>query len=440
MNPLRKILNYAFPVVNPLTGAGQQTYRTDNDPKHAERYIAKVQLQRIRQDVISWREAIVEAEHAWFPHRVQMQRLFNDTVLNGHVYACMEKRKQLTLLKKFELIDEKGEIDEFWTEKMKSKWVTDLINYSLDAIFYGYNLINFSGITDDKLDNVHIIKRHNVSPDRLQLVSYTYALQGIQFLTEEPFKDWLIYVDTPTESGISNCGYGLLYRVGIYEIMLRNLLGYNGDFVELYSQPFRYAKTQKTNEDERGELENMLQNLGSSGYGIFDPMDEVGFLEAKNSGTGFLGYDNLEKRCEAKISKIILGHADAMDSTAGKLGGRDEAVKEALEVIEKNDNRFVTNVMNEKVIPLMRLHGISIPENLTFAFCNDKELAEEDEKKNKRNKEFIDGVKTLFDAGYKVDSTQIEEITGLKLTEIEQPQEKLSMDVQNKLNELYGSI
>ena len=102
MGLIENIKNYWFPTTNPLTGGGEGFKREDN-PKDLNKYIARVQLQRIRQDVQSWREAISEAELAYYPHRVKMQRLFQDTTLNGHIYACMQKRKALTLLKDYKL-------------------------------------------------------------------------------------------------------------------------------------------------------------------------------------------------------------------------------------------------------------------------------------------------------------------------------------------------
>lgn len=430
MSRIDKIKNYFFP-----TPDNQRL----QDPKQLDKYITKVQLLRIRQDVKTWREGVMEAEQAYYPHRVKMQRTFQDTTLNGHVFACMEKRKRLTLLKDFRLENEAGVIDEYWSEQFRKQWITDIMNYSLDALFYGYNLINFDGIENDELTNITVIKRHNISPDREQIVSYVYSLSGLD-INSEDVNPWVIWVKTPTENGVSNCGYGLLYRVGVYEVMLRNLLAYNADFVEKFSQPFRYAKTHKTQEIERGELEEMLRDLGSSGYGIFDPQDEIGFLESANSGTGFLGYDNFEKRCEAKISKIILGHADAMDSTPGKLGGNDES-NEALEDIEIQDGRFIEHVFNAQLLPKLRLHGINIPEGLKFKFSNDKEKLESRKKEDENNAITAAIFQTIKNAGGTPDWAYFTERTGIPVEKTEEPApEPLNMDIKNKLNDLYGRI
>ena len=439
MGLIDNIKNYWFPTANPITGGGEGFKREDN-PKDLNRYIARVQLQRIRQDVQSWRESVAEAELAYYPHRVKMQRLFQDTTLNGHIYACMQKRKALTLLKDYKLISEAGEVDEKWSEKFKEQWCYDVINYALDSIFYGYQLINFEAIENDSLKNVKIIKRHNISPDRFQVVSYVYSLQGIQFL-EEPYSDWTFYVQTPSENGVSPCGYGLLYRCALYEIFLRNLLGYNGDFVELYSQPFRYAKTDKTTELERGKLEEMLRDMGSSGYGIFDPLDEIGFIEAKNSGTGFLGYENLEQRCEKKISKVILGHADALDSVSGKLGNTQESL-ESIEDIEVMDNRFIEHFFNAQVLPKMRNLGVAIPEGLKFKFSNDKEKEEARKKEDENNKLTAEIVNTLHMAGFEVDEKYIKERTGIdvKKIDVNSINPGSTTEISAKLNSIYGEL
>jgi uncharacterized protein with gpF-like domain len=362
-------------------------------------------LPRIRQDIKSWRDAILEAEMPYVPYRVKMQLIFEDTALNGHVKACVQKRKNLTLLKEFAVQDEKDNKNENWTRFFKKKWFSDLINYILDAQFYGFSYINWTGISNNKLDGVHIIRRQFISPDRNKITSYPYSPTGVD-LMDNDIADWTMYVDTPSENGKSPCGYGLYYIAAMYEIILRNLLGQNADFTELFAQPVRWAKSTKREGIEYDMLEQALVNMGSSAYIITDPQDEITLLGGGSIGTGYQSYDNLEARCEKKISKVLLGHADAMDSVPGKLGSgqnKNNPVEMALAEVETTDNQFCENVINDIFIPKLRNLGFNIPANLFFHFSNNKEKDEVVDKEDDRISKAAVFVKTFFDAGMEVD-------------------------------------
>jgi hypothetical protein len=207
MNALSKIKNYFFDVKVNIP----EKIRVQ-DPQHLSRFISPVQLARTRQDILTWRDAIKEAEQAYFPHRVKEQRMFQDTVLNGHVSACMQKRKNLTLLKDFYITDETGEVDDLVLGKIfKKKWFYDVMNYALDANYFGYSLINLGNVVKDEFEQVELVRRHNISPDRLQVTSYVYSLFGVNF-TDPEFVDWALWVPTNNEIGVGKCGHGCSYR------------------------------------------------------------------------------------------------------------------------------------------------------------------------------------------------------------------------------------
>lgn len=435
-NLIQRILNIGPPQFNvPPDRAADAT-------KDLSKYIAPVQLQRIRQDILSWREAIQEAENAWYPQRVKMQRLFSDTILNGHVEACIQKRRDLTLLRDFRFMN--GEVEnEDMTDFFKTQWFFNFLSYSIDALYFGYSLIALNDIKDNKFPDLRIIKRWNVSPDRFNVTTLQYQITGAPFL-EEPYVNWHCYVETPNEIGVGYCGNGLLYKVGIYEIFCRNLLGFNGDFVEMYSQPYRVGKTMKTTETERAELERALQMMGSSGYAIIDPTDEIEFLETALGGTGWKGYENLEKRCEQKISKIILGHSDAIDSIPGKLGNsqNESPAEKSLSSIQSRDGKFIENVVNDILIPKLRNLGFSIAEGV-FTFSNDDEKEELRQKQDTSNLVTAQIGQTMSAAGLQMDAKYFEERTGIVTTDkppvIKQPFKAapLSKAIQNKLNAIY---
>ena len=400
------------------------------------------QIRRLKQDAMAWRGWLLESEMSWNPYRVKMQNGYMDTVLDPHISACMTKRKNLTLLKDYSIVNEAGEPDEKLTTLFKSEWFSLIINYVLDAQFYGYSLINWTEVNNDRLKFIEVIKRQLVSPDRKTVSQYEYIPYGTEFDSDE-FKDWCLYVSTPSENGSSKCGIGLLYKVALSEIFLRMLTGGNADYVEIFGQPYRWGKTSSTGE-ERDKLEQSLRDMGASNYIVTDPMDEIEFLEAGSKGKGYESFDNFEARLHKKISKALLGHADAIDSTPGKLGGQNESVEAALREIEATDNTFVENVINESLFPKLRNLGFIIPEGYKLKYSNDKEEQQATLKKDESNKLFTDYVKTLSDAGFDVDAKDIEERTGLKVVKKPEPKpvtapgKKKDVKVFNKLvDDLY---
>lgn len=389
-----------------------------------------------------------EAENPFFPHRVKMQQMFMDTILSGHTLSCVNRRKRMTLLRDWNFKNEAGDVDEKAKKLLSTKWFRLIMEYAMEARFYGYSLIALGDLEAGSLPNLNIIRRANVSPDRHNVTSIPYSISGADFLSET-YAPWHIWVSTPSDQGISTCGYGLLYSVAMYEIMARNLLGYNADAAELYGMPARIGSTTKTDKDERDLFEKALAEMGSAGYILKDITDEVELMEPKGNGQGFKIYPDLELRLEKKISKIILGHADAMDSTPGKLGagsGEDNPVHEALEEIQLEDGIFMESVINDDVVPKLIAIGFPINPEYKFVFENNAEIIEARQREDQNNKVTADIVYTLKQAGMDVDPVYVSERTGIPVTKSEHiipPAAPVKPDgfnkrLQNKLQLLYG--
>jgi len=437
---------------NPLTGFGLWA-KTEAPGKeiagtkksvNTNRYVVPFQLTRLKHDTSMWRQAIDECEQPYYPFRVKVMRMLQDTRLNGHVGACMQKRKDLTLLKEFEIVDDKDNPIEDATIFLKDKrWFHDILNYILDAQAYGYTLLNFGDIVNGDFENVQLVKRENISPDNCYVGSFPYMPSGWNFL-EKPLSDWTLWVPTPSEAASSKCGFGYLYSVANYEIILRNILGFNTTFAEVYGMPLRVGKTDK-DDKERDFLEEALQQLGSSGYGILDKDDEIEFVESSKSGSGWQTYANLEKRCEAKISKIILGHADAMDSVPGKIGssqGDDNPVEKALKAKQSSDKTFAEYIVNNYLLPKLRNLGFPIPEFCKWKIKNDEEREEIKNKTADFNKKVADICLIFSQAGKTVPTEWVKEQTGIDIedTPLPEPPTKpnLPESISNKLAKIYG--
>jgi phage gp29-like protein len=462
----RAIIKAANYIIPKLSGENRppvnspQIPQVMHDARYATYYIAPLQLQRTAHDVKLWRDAITSAENAWYPTRYYMQRMYVDTILDGHTFSCMKRRRNLTLLKDFVIKGEDGKVNDEATKLIKDKkWFRDLLSYILDAQFYGYSLIQLGDLmmVDKKytFPRLTTLRRWNVEPDRQNLVSIPLQKTGINFLDPEatdpngiPYADALVYVDTPTDIGHSICGYGLLYNVAIYAIILKNNLANNADYTQMFATPYRHAKTPTSLDvDKRAKLEQALDSMGASGWIITDEGITIEFNES-NTGTGFQSYDNLEKRCEKKISKIILGHENASGEEAGKLGGSqgdDSPVTKALLEIEKEQDSFCLSVLNDTVMDKLIHLGFPFKAGSTFGVTTDKEEFAARKKEDEANTVTATLAKTMKDAGFEMDEKYFAERTKIPVKRIkEQPAFQPSFGrnqvaIQNKLAKIYGN-
>lgn len=418
--------------------------------KNAPKYHAMPQqVLRIRQDAQTRREAIEEAERVYFPYRYKMQRMYLNTAENGHITGLVERRKDLTLLRKWEFINAvTGEIDQATTDifcytvndqTKQKKWFSEFVSAALDALFYGYTLVYLNDLVNGEFPKMKVVPRWYVSPDRKELMSYPNMPTGMKFEEEEEFRDWYVYIDTPNEQGVSPCGMGLYLKLSIYEIFARNLLGFNGDFVELFAQPFRVGTTSKTEGPERDAFEAAIRDMGSAGYMIKDSMDDaVEFLESSLGGTGYQGYDNFEARLEKAMSKIVLGHPDAMASVPGKLGNdsADSPAQQALRDKQTKDGEFITQVVNHLLFPRLRALGFSIPDGVVAQLKNDNEEVD-----NANN--VSDLAVKMMQAGLQMDAAYFTEKTGIPVADKAAPTPQtakvIPASISNKLKNFYGA-
>lgn len=393
------------------------------DPlKNISQYQLPVPPSRQVISIEDWRDAIIESEKPILPYRVKMQSIFRDTILNPHVEACIKTRKELTLLRDFEFMID-GKRNDEWTKYFVTPWFYDFINYSLDAIFFGYTLVSIGDMIEENFPELTIIRRDLISPERKHVAVIPYDPSGFHWDSPE-YEPYHLWIPTPTVNGTNSCGEGLLYTVALREINLRNLYGFNMDFLEMFGSPYRALFMENaTDPTERGKAMAALNNQGGNNWGIFGKDDKLDFV-AGAGGSGWKSYSEAQMRWQQDISKVILGHADALDSTPGKLGsgqggGKNQQdhspVKDALVNKEKSDENFITSVINNLFIPKLRFYNEEIPENLTFRLMNSEEEEETNGRKLELNIKMSEIAKNLIGTGYEIDREFFEESTGIKV-------------------------
>lgn len=414
--------------------------------KNLQNSVVPIQLMRVVQTIGNWRAGTIEAELAYLPFRVKQQQLYNDLQDEPHLASCIERRMDLTLMRDFGLFDRAGKENEQWTQWLKEQeWFIDFQRYVLGAKFRGYSLISLGDIVNNTLPELKLIEHSVISPDRNYVGSVVYSASGINW-DDEPYNKWHIWVKTPPEIGRGVCGYGILHKVAVATIILRNNLSDNATYNEKFGMPVTHGKTDKT-DDERADFYRQLKQMGASATFVTDMLDEINFIESGGSGQGFKTYADLEKRCQQLISKAVLGHGDVMDSIPKRSGASEgnsstptTVVSEALSNIRVKDGKFVMPYVN-KMINLLRSHGVGMPEDLRFDYKNDEEVEEAKRVTAEYNKSIVDIAKTMKDAGLQPSPEWFTETTGIPCETVTPPAPQtkgITPSVQNKLNSLYG--
>ena len=121
--------------------------------------------------------------------------------------------------------------------------------------------------------------------------------------------------------------------------------------------PFRVAKYDGYDEKTRQELESALKDAGSAAYIVIPKETDLNFIQNNTQGSSIL-YDQLIDVCNKELSKLILGQT--MTTEAGGALAQAKVHQEVEQEIHNADKLFVRNVLNDKLIPLLRIHGFDV--------------------------------------------------------------------------------
>lgn len=328
------------------------------------------QLQRVRQDASKFRIAIQAAESPLYPNRFLLMQAYQQAVLDGQIQSAMLQRKMKVLGQKFNLVNEKGEVDEEKTKLLNEKWFYDFLDLAMDSKFWGFSCIQFSPIQNSKFLNVELIPRIYVVPEKDLVRSNTATVtDGINF-TEKPYSNWCIGVGGKKD-------LGLLMKLTPYAIWKNNALGAWAEFAEVFGSPIRIARTDVRDEVTRKNAENMMRNMGVATWSVLDLQDQFEIIEASKTDS-FNVFDKMVERCNSEISKIILGQTGTTDEKS--FVGSANVHMDIANQIGRQDQLMMQFVINNQLIPMMNGLGFDFG-SLKFEFDLSESLSIEDQAK-----------------------------------------------------------
>ena len=365
-----------------------------------------------RKEIDDWHEARQSRHSPYMPTTYGMQQIFKDAMLDNHLQGAVETRILKVLNKDFIVMSPQGEADDELSAIIQTRWFRHIVRKALESTFYGYSLIYI----DNLADNNRIIKdvnRENVIPELGIVVKNPLSITGENIRYGE-FPNHLLYIQ------LQPTAYGVLERIAPLTIYKRHSWSTWDEFEQIFGVPIRIAKTPITNKAHIDELQGWLEEMGTAAYGIFNRADEI---EIKESSCSDAYHVYLEKIniINKEISKGILGQTMTMDD--GSSQSQAIVHSQVLEDIIEADTKIIQDWINEDLLPVLRYHGIAIPEGYYVELQSNTQL-------DPKDKIAIDSV--LLANGYNLDNDYIENTYGCVLDKSaprrEQQQQVLSAD------------
>ena len=304
-----------------------------------------------------------------------------------------------------------GERYMFARETKDGKWVRDakqsklcqgsqfekIIKAIVESELYGYSLIEIMPDLDPDtglLREVNSIERRNVLPDQRRVVKRWGQWSPGWNLDDEQYKHNYILIN----SG----GFGL-YAATTPNILAQKYTISNWvNFSHTYGQPIIHGKTGAEDNDSRMRLARKIASAAQNKVLVTGKDDEIDIKAFTMSNSEKI-YESLANYVNKENDGLILGSesmAGGMQSYVGSTKAHENIFRARI----KSYRTIVENVMNEKVVPVLRYWGI-ISDDVSFKYMTKIEMSDENKIR-------------LFDVltnKYEIDSEEISKEWGVEV-------------------------
>ena len=373
--------------------------KVKQDPVQVIARLIRNQHTQYNKEILNWKMARNEAEDIFNPRRVLLTDLYDDIFLDAFIKGIAVNKRILKISNKpFKIEDKDGNEKEDLEEMLEKEWFNDAIKKAMESRFYGHSLIYFWEMVNGEFTETKLVPRRHVLPDFKKWIKNEYDQHENGFdYTKPPFNTYMLGVGKEEDLGILNSAAPLY-------ILKKHSWANWDEFEEIFGIPMRIAKMASNDANVKAEVENWLQSMGSAPYGIF-PNDTELDIKENNRTDAFQVFNEKRKAANEELEVLMLGIRSATQDK-GTYGKEKVNQEEQNEVVE-DDKTFIKNLVNGKMIPLLRKNGYPFADGDCFEWDD----SEWEDPKDKLA--IFEGVKRM---GYSLDKDQVQNDLGVTIT------------------------
>lgn len=270
-----------------------------------------------------------------------------------------------------------------------------IIKGALDAMMYGYTLLEISNKVDEKtgrLVEVNSIERRNVLPDQRRVVQTQHQWSPGWDIDQEQYKHNYVLIN----SG----GFGMYAATTPLILAQKYTLSNWVNFSHTYGQPIIHGKTISEDSASRRKLANDMASAAQNKIIVTGKDDEIDIKNFAASNSEKI-YDNLIAYVDKCVSNLILG-SESMAGGDQSYVGSTKAHEEILRARIKTYRNYIENVINEQVLPILKYWNL-IEEDVFFKYSKQVDMS---------NKDKIELTKLLV-TNYEFSSDEVENLWGV---------------------------
>lgn len=344
-----------------------------------------------------WKDGVDTALSMYNEDRIQLCEVYQAMqTYDSQIIASINQRKLLTVQGTINIYNEDGSVNEEASSLFKNingtskEWFRHFLNYSLDSIFWGYELI---AINIEKGEiKVKKVPEKNIIPHKsliLKDIRYGNTLNN-SIKYDEGRLDFITckisYTNNLRDLGLLSACAPSFFSKCTSEW---------ASHTRKYGQPLRVMKMENPNDATKLKAAHTaLKNMMTGSFITMGKNDEFEFHGDNSKGSEM--YEKLNIECNNNISKIILGQTGTLDEKA--YVGSAAVHESILGSIIKSDREFLESVVNSQLIPKLQILGL-LPNNIYFAIGQEQKVDTDKQ---------IANLKTLSDMGFKVTKEFIE--------------------------------
>ncbi|MGL4561945.1 MAG: phage portal protein family protein [Brevinema sp.] len=298
-------------------------------------------------------------------------QVLHDLSYTAEVQSAILARESAVLGDPWEVICDSPSAD-FIRENLKQIDINSIFREIFKSVWYGYAVLQHPM---EKINGKWIYTKINALPSDWFSFKSIGELIPTNHTDTSPINTLMGDLEKEVElvqyrpSFENPYGEGLLARVFWHATWIRGDMELWISYLDRFGDDSVIGRIDIADDKKKFQFLQAIADFKSSGAIVIEGTDSVDTIKTDKSGSSSL-FKNFHEICSQQISKLILGHASALEAQTGKLGN-DESLSVVRQDITQGDKSLIQETINRLIKHLCLVNNIK--DEVRFFFTPEKE-------------------------------------------------------------------